>query len=102
MPFSNGVTCSSFSNVITEKSAVYDQVVHLLLSGTKTLITTISKITDPNNNAPAKYMGKTNFKEKKRFFIFPVGKTNYGPRDNFVERMKLYHLPKVGQKAITL
>jgi hypothetical protein len=73
-----------------------------LLSRTKTLITTLSKITDPNNNAIAKYMGKTNFKEKKQFLTFLIWKSNYGPLDNFVERIKLYHLSAVGEKATML
>ena len=90
---------SSFLCVITEKSAVYDRVVHLLLLGTETLITTPSKIIDPNNNAPAKYMQKPNLKEKKLFFTSPVWDSNQGPWDNFVERIKLYHIPAVREKS---
>jgi hypothetical protein len=44
-------------------------------------------------------MGKTNFKEKKQFLTFLIWKSNYGPLDNFVERIKLYHLSAVGEKA---
>jgi len=48
--------------------AVYDQWVLLSLSGIDSLITTPSKIIDPNNDAPAKYKQKPTFGEKKSFF----------------------------------
>ena len=51
-----------------EKSAVYDEGVLLSLLSIDFLITTASKIIDPNNDAPAKYKRKTTFKEKKGFF----------------------------------
>ena len=81
-----------------EKSAVWNWVVQLLLLGTKTLITTASKITDPNNNAPAKYVWKTYLEEKTMISRFPVRKIDEGFLDNFVEKMKLYHALKVGEK----
>ena len=56
-----------------EKSAVYDEGVLLSLLSIDFLITTASKIIDPNNDAPAKYKRKTTFKEKKVFFAFSVG-----------------------------
>jgi hypothetical protein len=53
-----------------EKSAVYGQRVHL-----DSLITTASKIIDPNNDAPAKYKQKPSFEEKNVFSRFLLGKT---------------------------
>ncbi len=81
--------------VFTEKLAVYDQWVLLSLSGIDSLITTPSKIIDPNNDAPAKCKEKLTFEEKKPFMTFPVRKSTKGPIYNFVERIKLYYNPKV-------
>ena len=56
-----------------EKSAVYDEEVLLSLLCTDSLITTASKIIDPNNDAPAKYKQQTTFKEKKFFSALSAG-----------------------------
>jgi hypothetical protein len=73
-----------------EKLAVYDQGIQLSLLGIDSVITTASKILDPNNDAPAKYKRKTTFNEKKEFFRVFCAKSRNGPSDNFVERIKLY------------
>jgi hypothetical protein len=52
---------------------------------------TVSKILDPNNDAPGKYKGKTTSNEKKDFFRIFCKKSRKGPSINFVERIKLYH-----------
>jgi hypothetical protein len=55
-----------------EKLAVYDEEVRLSLLSIDSLITTASKIIDPNNDAPAKYKQETTFKRKNVFFAFSV------------------------------
>ena len=81
-----------------EKLAVYDEEVRLSLLSIDSLITTASKIIDPNNDAPAKYKGKTTFQEKKAFFHVFCGKSRYGLLDNFVERIELYYYLAVHEK----
>ena len=56
-----------------EKIPVYDEEVQLLLLNIDSLITTASKIIDPNNDAPAKYKQKLLLKKKYSFFVFSVG-----------------------------
>jgi hypothetical protein len=74
-----------------EKLAVYDQGVQLSLLGIDSVITTTSKILDPNNDAPAKYKRKTTFNEKKHFFRVFCEKPKNGPSDDLVEWIELYH-----------
>jgi hypothetical protein len=84
-----------------EKIAVYDEEVQLLLLSIDSLITTASKIIDPNNDAPAKYKRKTTFKEKKAFFGAFSRKSSDGLYDSFVEQMKFYYYLAVHEKPTT-
>ncbi len=61
--------------LILKNLAVYEQWGLLSLSGIDSLITTPSRIVDPNKDAPAKYKQKLTFEEKKTFFArFLLGK----------------------------
>ena len=81
-----------------EKLAVYEEELQLSLISIDSLITTASKIIDPNNDAPAKYKRKTTFKEKKTFFRVLCEKSRNGLLDNFVERIELYYHLAVHEK----
>ena len=69
-----------------------------MLLSIDSLITTASKIIDPNNDAPAKYKQKTTFKRKKCFFRVFCQKSRNGLLDNFVERIELYYHLAVQEK----
>ena len=78
-----------------EKSAVYDEGLHL------SLISDMSPITAPsikmvlNNDTPAKYIRKLISQEKKHFSRVLEGDRREGVLDNFVERVRFYHNPAV-------
>ena len=55
-----------------EKLTVYEEELQLLLISIDSLITTVNKIIDLNNDAPAKYKRKATFEEKKAFFTFSM------------------------------
>jgi hypothetical protein len=85
-----------------EKLAVYGEGVQLSLLSIDSLITTASKIVDPNNDAPAKYKQKSTFKEQKYFFRVFCEKSRNGLWDNFVERIELYYHLAVHEKPTLL
>ena len=78
-----------------EKSAVYDEGLHL------SLISDMSPITAPsikmvlNNDTLAKYIRKLISQEKKHFSRVLEGDRREGVLDNFVERVRFYHNPAV-------
>ncbi len=85
-----------------EKLAVYDEGAQLSLLSINSLITTASKIIDPNNDTPAKYKQKTTFKEQKYFFRIFCEKSRKDLLDNFAERIELYYHLAVHEKPTLL
>jgi hypothetical protein len=90
------------SHIVAEKLAVYDQELAPSLLGAVSLITTLSQNFVPNNDVPTKYKQKRIFGGKKRFCMFPVRETGKGIAGIFVERVELYHNPKVHEKPIMI
>ena len=77
--------------IFTEKSAVYDEGLHLSLLSDMSPITAPSTKMVPNNDTPAKYIEKLISQEKTLFSRVWQGDRREGVLDNFVERVRFYH-----------